>query len=322
MQILHFLHQPVALRALAHGDELDLCAAQFLPRFHKAVERIGHAVRTRVPDEEPAVFVIGAQFVPVNRRVVEGSFPIRLDDAVRHADEFFRLHAVLHKVLLGARQQGNDAIAVFAAIVFRLLHHTDVGVFRAHAAQFNRAQRPQIVHLIHQLRAGTLCQAVCGINVERIGGGGDDGVKFAAVFQFLRVRIQAAQKTEHVADAAEAVALIGVAGNPEIPDAVDLLLLRLRPAHLRVFRAQMRERAGRDGDGMAHLHPALRHEIRPVFHAVACTSCIVIDQKNVHRLASVSHAPQRMCAICSEAWPSPKGLLLRAAWSGVVCSAF
>ena len=179
---------------------------------------------------------------------------------------------------------------------------TDVGVFRAHAAQFNRAQRPQIVHLIHQLRAGSLCQAVCGINVERVGGGGDDGVRIcpAQFSSFFAYRVKAAQRNVSMLRMRPRPlpSYSELPCNPEIPDAVDLSPpSSSAPAHFRVFRcADARKMLAAMVTGMARLHPALRHEIRPVFHAVACTSCIVIDQKNVHRLASVSHAPQSMCS--------------------------
>ena len=53
-------------------------------------------------------------------------------------------------MLLRAGKNGHNIITVAAAIIFRALHHPDVGVARAHAAQLHGAEGPQVVHLINQ----------------------------------------------------------------------------------------------------------------------------------------------------------------------------
>ncbi len=242
--------------------------------------------------------------------------PFGLFDSVGDIDELAGVHAVPDHVLLRVRQQGHHIVAAAVAVVLRLLHHPDIRVAGAHPAQLDGAERPQVVHLVDQHGAGFPRDAARGVNIQRIGGGGDHRVRLPGRCDPPAEAVQSPQEREHVADARHAVAPVGVPGNPEIADAVDFLLFPFRAAEVRVLRAQMRKGARRDGDAVACRRPAPPHVVGAELHSVPRGARVVVDIDDVH--APRPPVPARAAAMRSPAWPSPNGLRSRAAGSGTV----
>ena len=285
----HPLGQAIALVAAADHHEGDRGAgiAQPLGRVQQRVERIGQAHRAGVahhrapggPRRRDRAGDILAQ--RLGRAV-----PLVERDAVGHDVQLAQVQAAPGHVLVHLRQHRHDHVGVAVGIVLGLLAHQDEGMARRHAAQLDRRQRPEVVHLEDQLRAGQPGQAARHPDVHRIGARGDHHVGAEMRGDARRRAPDLAQEGPDVLDPAQAVALVGRAGKPQVVDAVDVLVLGLldrATAGRGRGGAHMRGRAGHHLHPVAQAHPFAREIVGTEFHAERGRAGIVVQVEKIHR---------------------------------------
>ena len=218
-----------------------------------------------------------SKFVRINRRIPRRFLPILFYDPVGDIHKLSVGKAMLLHMAFRARQQGHHIVAMFIAVILRHLHQDNIGMVRAHPAELDGAERPKVVHLVDQQGAGLLRDLAGGINIQRICRGGDHRIGLALRRDLFAVLFQPVEEGEHIFYAPQSVSLVGRPRNPKIPDAAVHLLHGRLPAHIGILRAQMGIGARHNGDIVPGLHPALRHKIRPVFHAVFIGTGIMVD---------------------------------------------
>ena len=283
-QLFRLFHQPFLFNALADQDQLQLFPPPFLPGLDAGIQCVGKGVPAGIAYQEPALFMIPGQLLPVRgRRRVGRRLPLLRKNAVGDADKLSRIHPMLRHMLLGAGKEGHHVVAGTVAGVFRPLHHHNKRVVLAHAANRHRAEGPEIVHLINQLRAVFSGDAAGGIDVQRIGGGGDHHIRLPGFQDFRPVAGHPAEEGQHIPDAAKAVPLIPRAADPEIPHPVDILLRPGLVPQLRVHPPQVGKRAGHDGDRIPGLRPPAGQIERAVFHPVPIRAGVMLQIDNIHR---------------------------------------
>ncbi len=297
IHINDLLRKTLALRAGANHDQLDFLIAEPFPRFHKAVQRIGNPMRAGVADQEISLVMELFQQIAIHRRVRHGLFPVGPDNTVWNTDIFFRLQAVFHHVLFCVGQKGNNVIAVFVAVIFRRLHHHDIGVMRTHTAELNRTERPEVVHLVDQHGSVLFRKAVRRVDIQRIGGGRDHRVGFSLRGNLIGIPVKPVKKRKHIFNASHTVAVILGPFNPKIAHTVQHLFHGLFALQIRIHGTQMGIGAGHNGHIVAGGGPALRHKIRTELHAVLIGTGVMIDINDIHKL------PLNLCRHCCGSWP-------------------
>ena len=156
----------------------------------------------------------------------------------------------------------------------------------AHPAQFHGAQGPQVVDFIDNLGLVFFRHAHGRIDVHRIGGAGNNHIRRIAVHNRLLIMGNAPDKGEDIPHTGHAVSFIGIPVDPEKAHAVNVLF-PVFPAHqVGILPPQMGIRAGHNGDLMASLHPAFRHEEGPEFHAMEIGTGVVVQVYDIHKACS------------------------------------
>jgi hypothetical protein len=245
-------------------------------------EGIGDGVTACVADDEVAVLA----------EVMEGGLVLDRDgglivlpfgdvDAVGEAGEFVRGHAMVLEVLFGLWQKGDDVIGGLAGGVFGPLHQHDEGVSGGHATQFDRAEGPEVVDFKDQFGLGAAGDVAGGINVEGIGGRIDDDVGLDLVDEAMTVAKQLGDKGENINYALGTVAFVGGRFEPDVADAVDRFD-RVVARDVWGLTADVRLGGGDDRYLMPQSHPLAGKIVWSVLHPVVGSTCIVINQKNIH----------------------------------------
>ncbi len=313
---MSFRHQALPFRTGSDGNKFDFSAGKPFAGLYITVQCISNPMCTRIANQKISVVRIFFQLFAVNHGIMKWLLPRRPLDPVWNINEFFRFHSMFHHMALGVRQKRNDIVTVPVTVIFCRLHHTDIRVMRIHPTQFDRAERPEIMHFIDQHSPILFCHMPSRVNIQRIRGGSDNRIGPALFYNLSPVKVKPAQKGQHVFNASFVVAVVFVSGNPEVPDSIDHLLTEFCFPQRGVFCTQMRIGTGDNGHIVALFYPPLCHVIRAEFHTMFFRARIMIDVNDVHRFYTPNC--ERIEAIFSEACPSPNGIFPRAAGSGTV----
>ena len=105
-----------------------------------------------------------------------GMLPVVQRDAVGHDVQLAQVQPARGHVVVHLGQHRHHHVGVAVGGVLGRLHQQDEGMPARHARQLDRRQRPQVVHLVDQLRAAAPRQPARHPDVHRVGAGGDDHV--------------------------------------------------------------------------------------------------------------------------------------------------
>ncbi len=225
------------------------------------------------------------QFIEIDGWIMEWLFPFSLVNSIWNINKLFRFHAVLNHVLFCERQEGNNIVAVPVAVIFCFLHHTDIRMLWAHAAKFNRAEWPKIMHFINQHGTVFFCQSPCGVDIQRVGGRGNYGVRFSLCGNLRGIFPQSVQKRKHIPDASHVVTMIFISSNPKIANTINILFTEFFSRQIWILCAKVGKGTSNYRNPVAFFHPVLCHLIWAEFHAMLCRACIVVNINDVHFFA-------------------------------------
>ena len=198
--------------AVADQHKVQRLVARQGSGVEQGVERVGLAHRAGIADHRVARRARGIErLLHVGSQRLRRGLPIVGRDAVGHDREPGQVQPVRGHVCVHLGQHRHHQVGMAIGTVLGPLAQQRERVPLRHARQLDRRQRPQVVHLVHQRRAGQPRDAPRRPAVHRVGARTDDHVGPERRHELRRQGPHLAQERGDVAQAAQAVAAVGAA---------------------------------------------------------------------------------------------------------------
>ncbi len=232
--------QALTLQSVADQHDAHRRVAQLLRRVEQRVQRVGQAHRPGVAEDRPALLSQrGDRLGDVRPQRRGRACPVFRRDAVGHDMQLVQVEAARGHVLAHLGQHRHHHIGVAVGVGLGLGAQADERVRGRHAGQFDRRQRPQVVHLEDEPGPCQPRDAARDPDVHRVGARGDHRVGTEVTRKTFGLQPQPAQEDRDVPRPADAVAGVGRRRQPAVGDAVDGLVAGhglARSAHAKTMR--------------------------------------------------------------------------------------
>ena len=249
-----------------------------------ALTRSSSALAMPIPPAYPTMNVPAARSEAISSACAAGSgsaspFELLERDPVRDMDVARAIEAARDEVLVGRGQDRDDEVGVPAGVALGAIHRDDERVARRHAAQLDRRQRPEVVHLEDEPRAGALRDRARAVDVQRVRRGSDDdvGPELRARAP-LRARSSDANETMLAARRAPLPSYEGSRYHSKSTPSTRVE--RDLAAEHRIVGADVRRRSRHDPRLVTGARPFARKGRRPELHPEGGRSGVLVDQED------------------------------------------